>query len=252
MAVNNAPSLMIRCKSCGWVFSPTPGSRPPWCPHCGADLKAEPADRPPGTVTPEAAPPEQPRPPEAPPPVAEASSGTAPPRQPLPYFQACRPPSWSQDRCLYRVYVTGTDLLFIALGTGGHAQAAGCAAMGGAVGGLVGAAVVWHKQKQMERRGQLLDAADEPALRQLAEEEKNSFRAAVADLHDVRIDPPPSVWSRLFRGSAPCVGQLRLAHAQRGAMTLELPTPEDVRVALAELRRLFGPAVQTSLTWRSF
>ncbi len=251
MAVHNAPALMIRCTSCGWVFSPTPGSRPPWCPHCGADLKAEPADRPPGTAAPEAAPPAPPRPAAAPPPVAEVVPCTAPPGQPLPYFQALRAPSWWQERCLYRVYVTGTDLLFIALGFGNQAQAAGLAAMGGAVGGLIGAAVAWQKQNQIERRGHLLDGADESALRHLAGEEKHSFRAAVADLHDVRIDPP-SAWGRLFRGGVPCVGLLRFTDARRGAMTLELPTPEDVRVALAELPRLFGPAVQTNLSWRSF
>jgi hypothetical protein len=187
---------------------------------------------------------------EATPPADEIRPHTAPPVQRLPYFQACRAASCCQERCLYRVYVTGKDLLFIALGTGAQARAAGLAAMGGAVGGLIGAAVAWQKQKQIERRGQLLDGADESALRQLAEEEKNSFRAAVEELQEVRIDPP-SGWGRLFSGAS-CIGLLKFTHAQQGVMTLELPTPEDVRVALAELPRLFGPAVQTNLSWRSF
>jgi hypothetical protein len=249
MTRDSARSVMIRCTNCSWVFSPTPGTPPPWCPHCGADLKAEPADRPPQSAAQASAPPEPPRVPEIPPPAAEVNPEPAPFRPPVPFFQARRAPSWADQGCLYRVYVTGTDLLFIALGAG-FVHGAQFAAVGGAIGGLVGAAVAWQKHKQMEQRLQVLNGADEAALRQLTDERTDSFRVAAADVHDIRIDPP-SGWSRFLRQSQ-CAGLLKLTHAETGEITLELPTVEDVSAALAELPRLFGTALQVNVSWRSF
>lgn len=194
-------------------------------------------------------------------PADEVHPHTAPLAPRLPYFEAHSAFSWYKERWLYRVYVTGTDLLCIGLGsadqTQGAAQGAALAATGGAIGGLIGAAVAWGhmkqievRKKQIELRQQLLDDSDESALRLLAASEKNGFRAAVDELQEVRINAP-SGWKSVFGGKQ-CVALLNFTHAQHGAMTLELPTHEDVRIALAELPRLFGPAVQTNLSWRSF
>jgi hypothetical protein len=88
-------------------------------------------------------------------------------------------------------------------------------------------------------RKRLLDVCDTEELVSMAGEEAASFRAVVEDLRKARVDPT-SAWHTLqFLGNK-YVGLLRFHHEGQGDMTLEIPTPNDMQIVLAELPAVFG------------
>ena len=95
------------CGSCSkQVLASSEGRMPPWCPHCGASLKASAGPK----ATPVAA---------APTPLGRA--GFMPTVDAAPtesFFHACVPGISENHHRLYRVYITATDLLVFAIGSG--------------------------------------------------------------------------------------------------------------------------------------
>src|SRR5690349_10812311 len=105
----NASTL---CPSCSQIILPdAEGRMPPWCRHCGSDLKSSSKDPSPA-ATADTPPNEEPTPLDAAgdPPVNGQS-------QSLSYIHACVPGLLGRN-LLYRIYFTKTDLLVFRLGAG--------------------------------------------------------------------------------------------------------------------------------------
>src|SRR5437773_8194451 len=92
------------CSVCGHAILLNGDRPPPWCPHCGADLKARTSDRP--------------DPPHASTGASGEGSSTQdswPAYERLPFLVASKLSLLSKDRAEYRIYITATDLLVIKL-----------------------------------------------------------------------------------------------------------------------------------------
>jgi hypothetical protein len=118
----------------------------------------------------------------------------------------------SSRRRIYRVYAVGSDLLFIHV-TGSH-------------------------------QARTLDTASEASLRQLASEE-GSFSGGDIDLQGVQVNPP-SKWVSILYGSDHA-GLLLFHHATLGKKKLELPTLDDVRLAVMMLPQVLGECVKVNV-----
>jgi hypothetical protein len=240
-------NMVISCPSCAKsVSADTDGRVPPWCRHCGANLKTA-TDTPALTASTS---------PHAGAPAAiggETRAVTAPSRGVL-FIQGCDPSLWGTDHALHRIYITSTDLLVFRIGYG--------AVSGGQVlprtkprrvfaGGLVGAVAIMveAKRARLASRVQELDEADEATLRHYAAEWEGSFSAGADDLAWLRIDPP-SRWVRFYSGIQH-EGVLKFAHRDGAKMVLVLPGVKDVRRAAQELPRLFSGCVEINLPWAS-
>src|SRR5947209_1021236 len=162
------------CASCSNAISSDDRGRfPPWCSRCGADFKPE-SGRVPTFAAAQPAAGQQQAPVPIPTPATAAPAGLAGlPKSSVPYFNAMVPSVWSsEDRHIFRVYVTKTDLLFLKVtaDTDGREKAA---AVGSIFGGILGAMVVnavagAPSAGPLHDRERLLDVADETTLRTLA------------------------------------------------------------------------------------
>jgi hypothetical protein len=236
--------MAVECPHCQQPI-PVDGFRlRSWCPNCGRELSTSPRNDPAAEPATTEAP--RLRPAEGLPRLAGAAGGK------LPYFHV-RIAS-SGPRTAYRIYIAGTDLLFIHLGVqsldpGHHARQGAAITGGGLIGGLIGSVAAEEARARIARLTRSLDAADERILRRFAAEDEDSFTLATGDLRDLRIEPR-SVWQALKRGPG-CAALLRFTHPERGDMTLELLAIDDVTAAVRELRRLYGDAVQVKVSWNS-
>ena len=92
----------------------------------------------------------------------------------------------------------------------------------------------------------LLEIADTEELIQMAGEGGTNFRVAPADLRDARIEPTSTLHSMMFLGNK-YIGLLCFRHPDRGEMTLEIPTENDMKSALAELPAAFGDGLAVNV-----
>jgi hypothetical protein len=176
-------AVALACPSCSKSLLAADGRTPPWCPHCGADIKR---DAPPASA---AAPAAAVAAAAAPKPVAAITL----PETPTPrgaaglletveqaptesFFHGCEPAALS-DKChrIFRFYITESDQLVFALGVGavseGHVLPRTKSILPPTMGGIAGAMARMEESKdlQLAKRIEELDAADENALRQMAE-----------------------------------------------------------------------------------
>jgi hypothetical protein len=220
---------------------------PPWCPKCGADLKGPPdgvAASAPLPVMPAAA-------------AAVARQPAAAPMCPValppqpPYFRGVAEFTLEAERH-YRVYVRKGELLFLYVPTPqeGRPQQMPALWMFGLMGAVISAIVTScssnSSKAREEERKERLDWADEGELVRMASDEPNSFRAAVADLSDVRI-VAPSFWRKLGGGCPTAF--LCFRHFEMGSYKVQLPRLTDLRIALEELLRLLGDQLTVASGW---
>jgi hypothetical protein len=135
----------------------------------------------------------------------------------------------------------------------GAAGAVAGGILGAVVGSAIGSVIDGTREDTREARKKLLDRANTDELIQLAAEGGASFRVAPADLRDARIEPT-STWHSMQHLGNKYVGLLYFGHADQGDMTLEIPSPNDMRIALAELPSVFDGdlAVNVELDRRSW
>src|SRR4051794_25388697 len=94
---------LICCTRCGRpIREDAQGHYPPWCPLCGTEFKRKPP-------APAAAP--SPAAPAAEPGATHAAPPASAPGPAVPHFHACALRLLSSAHPLYRIYVTGSDLL---------------------------------------------------------------------------------------------------------------------------------------------
>jgi hypothetical protein len=212
---------------------------PPWCPHCGGDLKA-------GATQVNSAPP---IPASAQPVQASDTAGAKPPPnlQP-PYFIG-------RSGRTYRIYVLPSKLLFVNAParddrSGGENVVKGVSMQGGLIGGMIGGAVAatmaGNRHAKARERAQKLDLADTQELIELAENEPQSFAVNIDRLEDVRVEAIGFL-ENCF--SDRCSARLHFRHHTRGNVAVDLPTPDDVRVAIKQLTALLGDRLEVNAAW---
>ncbi len=240
------------CPSCSQVIlADSDGRMPPWCRHCGADLKS-------GAKSPK-----------------PAASGEPPPKEPellgaagripvngkldaLPYIHACIP-GMLGNNTLYRIYFTKNDLLVFRIGSGtvsaGQILPQTRPRVRPISVGLL--PMIAHsvakrndaEQIRLAERVKELDAADETTLRDIVYTGDAAFILGRGDITWLRIDPP-SGYIRFICG-LDHEGLLKFEHRVAGKMKLALPAWKDAKKAVEELPKLFGDLVQVNLAWGS-
>lgn len=251
--------LKARCAKCSWEVSAGPDFRfPPWCAHCGGDLKV-------GAV--ETAPP--PRRPEmaGPNPAAPGAGARPTPTTPAPVLaQLERPPiplrpsyfvARAPYRHYYRIYPVPEGLLFFtvpAVATNQKHRTNQAATLGNALGGDLGALVgqmIVEDLQQTSGGGMTLrelEEADLEGLRLLVRDSRRCFCARPGDLEEVRLEPP-AWWQTTALFGRKCSGLLYFWHVKHGQFRLELPSVHDMRRAVSHMPPLFGDAVETEVVW---
>jgi hypothetical protein len=158
-----------------------------------------------------------------------------------PFFHARATYAFKPNR-FYRVYVTAAELIFVEAGPGDGQQVARQMAMqGGLIGGLIGALVAKQKQKKAAARARALDDSTAGEIVRLADEGKNNFRSRASEIDEASFEPPGLKNTH--------AGRLRLRHRERGKMTLEVATVDDMRTALDTVPPLLGDTVKINVVW---
>jgi hypothetical protein len=216
----------LACGRCARAVPADLGA-PPWCPHCGSDLK--PATQP-GMPT-----------------VRAGELVPAALLQP-PYFVGRRARS-------YRVYVLPKQLLFLDCPAPDDRSASekvvmGVSIQGGLIGAMIGGAIAGAIQQnrlaKTRDRDWTLNMADTDELIAMAEREQDSFALDLEDLRDVLIEGL-TFWQRAFADRS--AARLKFLHPVRGPMTFELPRPIDVGVAIKQLPPLLDERITVNAKW---
>jgi hypothetical protein len=155
----------------------------------------------------------------------------------------------------YRVYVLPDCMLFLDCPLHEDRSAAetlvrGVSWQGGLVGVLVGNIVANRlardrQTKTYARHGEL-NLASPQILLALADEEPDSFRIDFADIKSVGIDGL-GFWQRAINDGI--AARLHFWHPVRGQVEVDLPCPEDVRVAMTHLGAILGDQLETDAVW---
>jgi len=231
------------CSGCSKKVLASPDGRmPPWCPHCGASLKAH--------SVPESLPP-------AAAPTPMGAAGFVPTVDAAPtesFFHVCIPGNSENHHRLYRIYITSSDLLVFAIGVGAVSMGevlARTRPVQMPQGGMAGAwaAVQQSEDLKLADRIAELDAADETTLRQIAESGDRAFQVTPQDLKWMILDGP-SLWYRWFN-SIQHEAVWKFAHRTQGRWDFALPSLRDARRAAEWLPRLFHDLVKVKLSWGS-
>src|SRR5262245_7306118 len=152
----------MTCGSCSkQVLASPEGRLPPWCPHCGTSLKVSEGAKPATAVA-------------APMPLGKA--GFMPTVDAAPtesFFHACVPGISENNHRLYRVYITASDLLVFAIGSGAVSMGEVLARTRPSQlpqGGIANAIAMRSEAKEIDlaKRVAELDTADENTLREYA------------------------------------------------------------------------------------
>ena len=165
-----------------------------------------------------------------------------------PFFHALAVFACKSNR-QYRIYIRPDELVFIWAGAGmeGVAGAQAGAMTGGLIGALIGALfkkALDPTRKNAARRS-VLDAAP---LEQLIGDHKKNLRAPIDDFEEVRIGPRSERHARLYSDHGH-QALLYLRHRSFGKYRLGIASVDDVRIALAELPRVFGEMCRVEIEW---
>jgi hypothetical protein len=148
-----------------------------------------------------------------------------------------------------RVYVLPRELLFLHMGQDPNRTAMTGFAVGGLVGGAVGAVIAHSQRNQQNARLHDLDAADTADLVRRAGEERDSFGMALDDVLGASFEGL-SFWQRMFNSA--CVAHLHLVHRESGKVTVELQKEIEARTALEQLTPLLGDRLAIRATWDEY
>jgi hypothetical protein len=235
------------------------GRTPPWCPHCGVDIKRDALVAPAAAVV-AAAP--VPKPvaaitlPEAPTPRGAAGLLETVEQAPTEsFFHACDPALSDKCHRIFRFYITPSDLLVFALGMGavseGQVLPRTKSILPPTMGGMAGAMARMEESKdlQLAKRIEELDAANEKALRDMAESGDRGYVVGPDDVKWMTL-AGPSLWNS-WVCSVQHEAMLKFKHRKQGSLAFALPSLRDARRAAEHLPRLFGERVQVSLSWGS-
>lgn len=141
----------------------------------------------------------------------------------------------------YRIFVRGSDLIFILLHGGGASILETVAAHLGPA-GLVVNLIRWLCQRREARQlHQRLEAEDPEDL---FPGNESNFRLNASEIREAAIEPP-SAW----RTSGKQAGRLNLAVRYGEELKLELETPEAVATALHLLKPLLSSKLRVNLVW---
>jgi hypothetical protein len=80
----------------------------------------------------------------------------------------------------------------------------------------------------------------------MADREPDSFRTLFTDLEDVRIEAL-TFWQHTFADR--CAARLVFVDPERGEITVDLPKPDDVRIAIKQLIGVLGDQISVNATW---
>jgi hypothetical protein len=147
--------------------------------------------------------------------------------------------TWTSDR-LYRIYVTGEQLVFVRIGGQG-----GTGVVIAAQFGLIG--LLWHwlfSRKSDAKRRSLLEELDSQPPEHLIARHKHNFSATPADLVETSIEPPSALATHGKQ-----YGTWRIALRDKKPMTLQFEDPDEMRVAVELLVAFFGAQLQINLEW---
>jgi hypothetical protein len=159
----------------------------------------------------------------------------------LPFFRAVIPFTFRPDR-LYRVYVTPEELLFVRAGSAAGFRRS--LAMHFGVLGLLIAAAFDPSKKNKSRQEEM----DSKPVEELIGDHKHNFRVSTDGIEEIRLDPP-SFWYAAIHSSSHHSGIFRLTHREHGRMRLVVIEVKDMKVAVAELSRLFGNRLDLRVYW---
>jgi hypothetical protein len=220
----------VACGRCSRT-APAEAGLPPWCPHCGADLKAT-AD------------------------TAPLMFGGAPGREVANLTTQLQPPYFhGRIERHFRVYVLPSKLLFLEAPVLEDLSRVECIIRGvsiqaGLVGWVIGSSVAGaigdSRRSKTRNRLLMLDVAATEVLVEMAEREGMSFVADVDEVQEVRIEAL-TYWQNAFAGG--CAARLQFRHPERGPMSVALPKPDDVRIAIKQLAAVFGERLTVNATW---
>jgi hypothetical protein len=220
----------VACGRCSRI-APAEAGLPPWCPHCGADLKAT-AD------------------------TAPLMFGGAPGRELANLTTQLQPPYFhGRIERHFRVYVVPSKLLFLEAPvledvSGAERIIRGVSIQAGLVGWVIGATVAGaigdNRRSKTRNRLLMLDVAATEVLVEMAEREGTSFVAEVDEVQEVRIEAL-TTWQNTFAGG--CAARLQFRHPERGPVSVDLPKPDDVRIAIKQLSAVFGDRLTVNATW---
>lgn len=220
----------VACGRCSRI-APAEAGLPPWCPHCGADLKAT-AD------------------------AAPLTYGGAPGRELANLTTQLQPPYFhGRIERHFRIYVLPSKLLFLDAPvlddlSGAERIIRGVSIQAGLVGWVIGATVAGaigdNRRSKTRNRLLMLDVAATEVLVEMAEREGTSFVAEVDEVQEVRIEAL-TTWQNTFAGG--CAARLQFRHPERGAVSVDLPKPDDVRIGIKQLSAVFGDRLTVNATW---
>jgi len=170
--------------------------------------------------------------------------------QTIPHFQGLAAFVCKPNR-LYRVYILPDELVFIWSGSGmeGMAGAHAGTAMHGALGGLIGYAIVksLDPTKKNAARREVLNATP---LDQLVDDHAKNLRAPTNEFTEVRFAPRSEWHARQYSDHAH-QALLHLRHRSFGKLKLGISSVTDVGVALQEVPRVLGHVCQIEIEWDS-
>jgi len=165
-----------------------------------------------------------------------------------PYFHGLAGFACKRNR-LYRVYVRPDELIFIWAGdpvqTAESARAAGVhhGVLGVLIASLIAKAV--DSTKKNAARKETLDSTP---LEDLVRDDKRNIRALIREFDEVKIGPRSPRHATMW-GDQSHQAVLILRHRTLGKYRIGLASVEDVRVAVAELPRVFGSICDIGIEW---
>ncbi len=168
------------------------------------------------------------------------------------FFHACVPGISENNHRLYRVYITASDLLVFAIGSGAVSMGEVLARTRPSQlpqGAIANAIAMRSEAKEIDlaKRVAQLDAADENALREYAASGDASFQVTPQDLKWMTLDSP-STWYRWFN-SVQHEAVWKFALGSQGRWEFALPSLRDARRAAEWLPRLFHDQIKVKLSW---
>jgi hypothetical protein len=210
---------------------------PPWCPHCGADLHLAPEDRKP---------------------LLLERGDRAGDDLSVPDIRLRRtqPPFFvGRSGRTFRIYILPDRLLFLSAPdikelSGAENIVLGVSRLGGllgaAVGGMIAGSMAQQRESRVRLRHDTLDMADVEHLIDMANREGESFELELSDVEEARIEGR-NFWQHYF--TTDCAARLLLLHGERGQVTIDMPKPDDVRVAMKQLPTVFGEKLVVNAAW---
>lgn len=146
--------------------------------------------------------------------------------------------TWTFDR-VYRVYVTGTNLLFVRIGGQGLGQHVAIHF------GLLGALLfAWSQRNAAKKKEQLIRECDQQSADELLAANKHNFQVSTTDIEVCSIEPPS-----LFGGHGPAPGFWKLDLWDTRKLKLQFATVDDMHAAVTHLPAVCPAVYDCNAEW---